>query len=361
MSKNLDLTGKIVSGAKQGAFFTQLEWVREQCLKKLGFTPWPGTLNLEIPRESIPLIEEMKPEEGLELVPPDSNFCSGRVFPISIEGIPGAIVLPAEDVRVHGKNIIEIISPKWLKEALGVKDGDWVTLTINNSFANRKLEVNAVLFDLDGTLIDSAPIYYQIIDIVFERLGVPPTSRETLQEAMDDGEFDWDFVLPAKMKNRKNQIIAEARVIIDDIAPPMFRKQIKLIPGAAEVCKKIAKQGKLIGLVTSTPRDYISVKLAPLRKAGIENLLQVIITADDVVNKKPHVEPLIKGSQKLGIAIDKCVYVGDTRVDIRAGNAAGMKTVGVLTGFDDYEALKKENPDAIIDSIAQLDKAIDIH
>ena len=223
---------------------------------------------------------------------------------------------------------------------------------------NRKFEVNGVLFDLDGTLIDSAPIYYQIIDIVFERLGVPPASRETLQEAMDDGEFDWDFVLPENMKNRKDKLVAEAREIIDDIAPAMFRKQIKLIPGAAEVCKKIAKQGKLIGLVTSTPGDYISVKLGPMRKAGIENLLQVIVTADDVVNKKPHAEPLIKGSQKLGIAVDKCVYVGDTRVDIRAGNAAGMKTVGVLTGFDDYGALKKENPDAILDSIAHLNEII---
>jgi len=227
--------------------------------------------------------------------------------------------------------------------------------------ANKKFEVNAVLFDLDGTLIDSAPIYYQIIDIVFEKLAVPPVSRETLQEAMDDGDFDWDFVLPENMKNRKDKLIAEARVIIDDIAPAMFRKQNKLIPGAAEVCKKITAQGKLIGLVTSTPGDYISVKLAPLRQAGIENLLQVIVTADDVVNKKPHADPLIKGSQKLGIAVDKCVYVGDTRVDIRAGNAAGMKTVGVLTGFDDFKALKKENPDAIIDSIAQLGEAIGMH
>jgi len=223
---------------------------------------------------------------------------------------------------------------------------------------SKKLEVKAVLFDLDGTLIDSAPIYYQIIDIVFERLGVPPASRKTLQEAMDDGDFDWDFVLPAPMKSRKEELIAEARAIIDDIAPPMFRKQIKLIPGAAEICKKIAAQGMKIGLVTSTPTDYISVKLTPLREAGVENLLQVIITADDVVNKKPHAEPLIKGSKDLSVAIEHSVYVGDTRVDIRAGNAAGMKTVGVLTGFDDFKALKRENPDAIIDSIAQLDETI---
>jgi phosphoglycolate phosphatase len=225
-------------------------------------------------------------------------------------------------------------------------------------FLNKKLKVEAVLFDLDGTLIDSAPIYYQIIDIVFERLRVPPVSRKTLQEAMDDGDFDWDYVLPDPMKSRKEELIAEARKIIDDIAPPMFRQQIKLIPGAAEICKKIAAQGMKIGLVTSTPTDYISVKLTPLREAGVENLLQVIITADDVVNKKPHAEPLIKGSKDLSVAIEHCVYVGDTRVDIRAGNAAGMKTVGVLTGFDDFKALKREKPDAIIDSIAQLDETI---
>ena len=227
-------------------------------------------------------------------------------------------------------------------------------------FSNKKLKVKAVLFDLDGTLIDSAPIYYQIIDIVFERLGVPPVSRETLQEAMDDGDFDWDYVLPTPMKSRKVELTAEARIIIDDIAPPMFRKQIKLIPGAAEICKKVAAQGMKIGLVTSTPTDYISVKLIPMREAGVENLLQVIITADDVVNKKPHAEPLIKGSQKLEVAVEQCVYVGDTRVDIRSGNAAGMKTVGVLTGFDDFKALKRENPDAIIDSIAHLEESIKI-
>lgn len=215
-----------------------------------------------------------------------------------------------------------------------------------------------MLFDLDGTLIDSAPIYYQIIDIVFDRLGVPPASRETLQEAMDDGDFDWEVVLPASMKSRKEELMAEARVIIDDIAPSLFRKQVKLIPGTADVCQKIAAARLKMGLVTSTPRDYIAVKLAPLRMAGIEKMLQVIVTATDVDNKKPHAEPLIKGSQALGVAAEQCAYVGDTRVDIRAGNAAGMKTVGVLTGFDDFKSLQKEKPDAILDSIARLGETI---
>ena len=132
MSKNRSLTGKIVSGIKQGAFFTQLDWVQEQCLEKLGFKPFPGTLNLELADENMAIIAALQAHKGIELVPPDSKYCSGFVFPITVEGILAAIVAPATDVRVHAMNIIEIISHLGLKDALGVEDGDWVTVTIDS-------------------------------------------------------------------------------------------------------------------------------------------------------------------------------------------------------------------------------------
>ncbi|UCD82579.1 MAG: HAD family hydrolase [Desulfobacterales bacterium] len=222
------------------------------------------------------------------------------------------------------------------------------------SLENHLLTVDAVIFDLDGTLIDSAPIYYELIDVIFERLGIPPVSKKVLLDAMKDGEFEWELVLPDEMKPRKEEVIKNARTIIDDIAPSMFRKQVKLIPGTAEVLKDIAAAGMKLALATSTLRDYMALKLAPLREVGIETLLEVVITADDVQNKKPHAEPLVKCSRKLGLEPGQCAYVGDTRVDIRAGKAAGMHTVGVLTGFDGYEALKNEKPTVIIDSIADL-------
>ena len=62
MKGHLEITGKIVSGIKQGAYFTQLDWVQEQCLMKLGFRPFPGTLNLEIPEESAVLVEKFLSE-----------------------------------------------------------------------------------------------------------------------------------------------------------------------------------------------------------------------------------------------------------------------------------------------------------
>ena len=75
-------------------------------------------------------IEDLKVKSGFELTSPDSKFCSGHLLPITIQGIPAAIVFPADDVRVHSKYIIEIIAPEMLKDALNVKDGDLVTLTV---------------------------------------------------------------------------------------------------------------------------------------------------------------------------------------------------------------------------------------
>jgi len=136
MADNVTITGKIVSGVKKGAFFTQLDWVQEQCQKKLGFKPFPGTLNLEIQEETIPIVETLRHEEGIELVPPEAGFCTGHVYPVSVMGVSGALVAPAEDVSVHGKNIIEIIAPISLKEALDVKDGDEIMLTFNRMTGN---------------------------------------------------------------------------------------------------------------------------------------------------------------------------------------------------------------------------------
>ena len=217
-----------------------------------------------------------------------------------------------------------------------------------------KLTVDAVIFDLDGTLIDSAPIYYAIIDVIFDRLDLPPVPQSVLLEAMKNGEFEWDLVLPDEMKNRKEQLVEKARGIIDEIAPSMFHDQVKLIPGTAGVLKEIAAKGLKLALVTSTLREYMAIKLVPLAKAGVDNLFEIMITADDVQHKKPHAEPLIMCSDKLGLAPAKCVYVGDTRVDIKAGHAAGMQTVAVLTGFDGYEALAREKPDIIIESVSAL-------
>ena len=124
------LIGKIVSGVRKAAHFTQLDWVQEQCMEKLGFRPYPGTLNVEMSEESLPIIEALQKEQGIELIPPSSEFCAAKAMLLSVGSVSGAIIIPSEDVRVHGKNIVEVISPLRLKEALQVDDGDSLTLIV---------------------------------------------------------------------------------------------------------------------------------------------------------------------------------------------------------------------------------------
>ena len=124
------LNGKVVSGVRKAVYFTQLDWVQEQCMEKLGFRPYPGTLNVEISEESLPIIEALQKEQGIELNPPDTEFCAARAMLLSVGSVSGAIIIPAEDMRVHRKNIVEVISPLRLKDALKVKDGDSLTLIV---------------------------------------------------------------------------------------------------------------------------------------------------------------------------------------------------------------------------------------
>ena len=216
------------------------------------------------------------------------------------------------------------------------------------------LSVNAVIFDMDGTLIDSIDIYFEIVEIALKRLELPPVSRNKILEAAETRDFNWDLVLPDEVKGKKDKMIADAWEIINEIAPQLFAEKLELIRGAENILRNISARISKIGLVTSTQRQYLEIKMQPLKTVGVEEFFEVIITSDDVPNRKPDPDPLIECARRLVVDPGKCVYVGDTRTDIKAGKAAGMRTVGVLTGFDDYDALNQEKPDAIIDSIKDL-------
>ena len=217
-----------------------------------------------------------------------------------------------------------------------------------------KIKVDAVMFDLDGTILDSIHIYYQIIETVFRRLEFSLPSRDKLRDAAKNGDFEWGRVFPKRTPKERDRLIEKTREIIAEIYPNLFRTQAKLIPDAKRTLEIILQKEIKVGMVTSTPRQSMAVKLPVLVEAGIDKLLEVIIHADDAPRKKPAPDPLLEGSKKLGIPPKHCMYVGDACTDIQAGKAAGMKTVGVLTGFDDHKALSRETPDAVIDSIADL-------
>jgi len=122
------IKGILVSGKEEGASFTELDWVKEQCLEKLGFQPYPGTLNLKVEGEDASLVKALAGKEGVSLLPPTPDFCQAMCLRVRIGDIEGAVILPHVDS--YYENIVEILAPVKVKDKLNLKEGDEVVFDL---------------------------------------------------------------------------------------------------------------------------------------------------------------------------------------------------------------------------------------
>ena len=135
MSEKRDriIKGRVFSGLGEGAYFTQIDWVKQQCLEKLGFIPFAGTLNLHVNEDYLNLTQQARSAAEIDVVPPSPDFCPAKAIPVSIGNIKAAIIVPhAEEFTddVHPADIIEVIAPVEVKKALDIKDGDELVITL---------------------------------------------------------------------------------------------------------------------------------------------------------------------------------------------------------------------------------------
>lgn len=118
------MKGQVKSGMGKGSFFTSLSWFYEEVQQKLGFSPYPGTLNLQLTSEEARKVQSC-PTEGELVNPPDPQYCGALCHPVLIEGVIwGALVRPV--ATSHPPEVVEIIAPVSLRESLNLQDGDSV-------------------------------------------------------------------------------------------------------------------------------------------------------------------------------------------------------------------------------------------
>jgi riboflavin kinase len=125
----ISIEGKVTSGTSTGAEFLKLHWVKKQIVKKLGFIPYPGTLNIKLAEESGKLKILLKKARPIEILP-RKGFCLGRCFKAHLMGnVECAIVLP--EVPNYPVDLIEIIASENLRERLHLKDWDIVEVKVS--------------------------------------------------------------------------------------------------------------------------------------------------------------------------------------------------------------------------------------
>lgn len=126
--EKMKLEGVVFSGGGEGEKFLDLPWVRKQIKQKLGFSPYPGTLNVRLHEESQKKRKLLKKAASVKICPPE-GYCAGLLIKASIGSFDCAIVIP--EISGYPEEILEIIAPFSLREKLHLNEGNKVRVTVD--------------------------------------------------------------------------------------------------------------------------------------------------------------------------------------------------------------------------------------
>jgi phosphoglycolate phosphatase-like HAD superfamily hydrolase len=356
MIQHIKVKGELYSGLFKGEYFTQLDWVKRKMIEKVGFEPFPGTVNLRVSMEDFAFFIAIK-DEGEILIPPSPQFCEAKLLKVNMNGIDAAAIFPEKKVWSY-VDTLEIMAPVFVRKTLGVRDGDILIVDYERRFVPK-----AIFFDLDGTIVDSVRFFYELGKEVFKKIGLPEPNQEKLREIMKFGKSPWDILIPEDIDDRQ-KIIERGKRVASEIFIETYEKVCNIFHNVPEVLKTLHGRGFKTGIITAARWDLKPVveRLFAKNSMHMEELFDTAVARPDgSLRPKPFPDTLLKACEKLSLAPWECVYVGDTTSDIRTGKAAKMATVGVLTGVGTREEFFREAADAIIENLSGLISIMEAH
>lgn len=235
---------------------------------------------------------------------------------------------------------------------------------------NKLQAIRGVAFDLDGTLVDSAPGLTSAVDRALYALELPVAGEDRVITWIGNGAdvlmeraLTWARQERAILRSSQGKPGVDHADIPQDEQLRLLRKLFHryyeetveegsfLFPDVVETLRALHAKGMPLALVTNKPTPFV----APLLEAlDIAKYFSVVVGGDDVQNKKPHPEPILLVAGKLSLTPEQLLFVGDSRNDILAAKAAGSPSVGLTYGYNYGESITLSEPDVVFDSFKDL-------
>ena len=210
--------------------------------------------------------------------------------------------------------------------------------------------MSAVLFDLDGTLIDTAPDMAVSLNHILKQEGLPQLSLSELRPYVSQGGLA--MTLRAFEQHREPSEIEPLRLRFLDYYLHHIAEHSALFEGFDGVLQYLEQQRIPWGIVTNKPA-WLTLPL--LEELQLNQRSAVTISGDTTAERKPHPLPVITAAQQINVACENCLYIGDDPRDIQAGNAANMTTVIAKYGYiADNSNLASWQADEMIDHPSQI-------
>ena len=213
-----------------------------------------------------------------------------------------------------------------------------------------KFSPKCIFLDLDGTIVDSRQAYFEAAQIGFQSIGQNPPERKVafeIPKRMEQG-LDLDDLIWGDLNKFKKAYLQAYHVLTEG--------KTKLLPNVSRAIETLSLKAKL-ALITMrhVPNQTI---IKELNIFGIGKYFSSVMTALDTTKPKPSPEAIFKCVQNFNVDLCDCLMVGDSVNDIKSGKAAGIKTVGLLSGLYRFDELDKECPDMILSDLTELLNAV---
>lgn len=216
-----------------------------------------------------------------------------------------------------------------------------------------------VLIDLDGTLVDSVPDLAYCVDEMMKELGQPAWGEEKVRTWVGNGvERLVKRALTASLEGEPEPSpYARALPIFKDLYRQNVCVHSRLYPGVSEGLAYLKREGYKLGCVTNKAAAFTEPLLKQL---GIYNDFSLVVSGDTTPKKKPDPMPLMYAAKHFNVAPAMSLMVGDSVNDVTAARSAGFQVVCVPYGYNHGEDIRKANPDAVIDTLADLKFLLEI-
>ncbi|TDJ72480.1 MAG: HAD family hydrolase [Proteobacteria bacterium] len=188
--------------------------------------------------------------------------------------------------------------------------------------------LRTVLFDLDGTLADTAPDMAQALNLLLKEKDYQPLPFDTIRPWVSHGGLA--LVRLGFGEERGDVKLENLRQRFLEIYAENLCRETRLFPGIPQLLAILSKNGFNWGVVTNKP-GYLTEPL--VAQLTIQPPPACIVSGDTTTNRKPHPEPMLLACNQAGSDPHECLYVGDAERDIHAGKQAGMKTLVALFGY----------------------------
>ena len=207
-----------------------------------------------------------------------------------------------------------------------------------------------VLWDMDGTLVDSAELHFDAWVLACRELGREFTREDFRLTFGRRNPEIFDYLFPGKPDPIANAQLASAKELL--YRKEARRQGITLLPGVAELMEELGQTGALQAIGSSAPVGNLEMIL---ELTGIGRHLGAWIGQENTQNGKPHPEVFLRGAEALGLERKDCVVVEDAVAGIQAAKSAGMKAIGVtFVGHHPAEKLKDAGADIIVGNLGEL-------